>query len=81
MPTTEIPADALTDGSIGILTLMVRLGLSKSNGEARRLIQGGGVFLAEEKVNDPALAVTEAQLQEGVVIRKGKKVFVKAVLG
>ena len=80
MPSTEIPADALTDGAIGILTLMVQCGLAKSNGEARRLVQQGGVFLGEEKVTDPARAVTAEELKAGAVIRKGKKVFHKAVL-
>ncbi len=80
MPSTEIPADALTDGEIGILTLMVQCGLAKSNGEARRLVQQGGVFLGEEKVTDPARAVTAEELKAGAVIRKGKKVFHKAVL-
>ncbi len=80
MPTTAIVADALTEDAIGILTLMVKLGLSKSNGEARRLVQQGGVFLEDEKVTDPATTVSKAQLEKGVVIRKGKKVYVKAVL-
>ena len=80
MPTTELAAEDLTDGSIGVLNLMVKCGLAKSNGEARRLVQQGGVFVEDEKVTDVSLAVAEAQLKEGVVIRKGKKVFHKAVL-
>ena len=80
MPTTEILAEALTDGAMGILTLMVQCGLAKSNGEARRLIQQGGVYLEDKKVTDPAVTVSEAALKAGVVIRKGKKVFHKAVL-
>ena len=80
MPTTEIPADKLTDGKIGILNLMVACGLAGSNGEARRLVQQGGVFVNDEKVPDHTLAVTEEMLKEGVKIRKGKKVFHKAVL-
>ena len=80
MPTTEIPADKLTDGKIGILNLMVMCGLAPSNKQARQLVQQGGVFVNDEKVADPTFAVTEAQLREGVKIRKGKKVFHKAVL-
>ena len=80
MPTTVIPAEAFADGAIGVLTLMVHCGLAKSNGEARRLIQQGGVFLNDEKVTDPAVTVTTDALKTGVVIRKGKKVFHKAVL-
>ena len=80
MPTTAIAADKLNDGKIGILNLMVACGLAASNGEARRLVQQGGVFVNEEKVPDPQFAVTEDMLKDGVKIRKGKKVFHKAVL-
>ena len=80
MPTTEIGADKLTDGKIGILNLMVACKLAGSNGEARRLVQQGGVFVNDEKVPDHTFAVTEAMLKEGVKLRKGKKVFHKAVL-
>ncbi len=80
MPTTEIGADMLTDGKIGILNLMVACKLAASNGEARRLVQQGGVFINDEKVPDHTFTVTEAMLKEGVKIRKGKKIFHKAVL-
>ena len=80
MPTTEITADALNEGKIGILNLMVACGLAGSNGEARRLVQQGGVFVNDEKVPDHTFSVTEEMLAQGVKIRKGKKVFHKAVL-
>ena len=80
MPTTEIGADALAGGKIGILNLMVACGLAGSNGEARRLVQQGGVFVNDEKVPDHTFAVNEDMLREGVKIRKGKKVFHKAIL-
>ena len=81
MPATELDGADLQDGEIGVLSLMVRCGLAKSNGEARRLVQQGGVFLDDEKVTDPAQRISQDKLQTGVVIRKGKKVFHKAVLG
>ncbi len=80
MPTTQITADQLTEGKIGILSLMVTCGLAGSNGEARRLVQQGGVFVNNEKVADHTYAVSQEMLQEGVKIRKGKKVFHKAIL-
>ena len=80
MPTTEITADKLADGKIGILNLMVACKLAGSNGEARRLVQQGGVFVNDEKVPDHTFAVTEEMLKEGVKLRKGKKVFHKAIL-
>ena len=80
MPTTAVSKDMLTDGKIGILTLMVTCKLASSNGEARRLIQQGGVFVNDAKVAAPDFAVTEEMLQQGVKLRKGKKVFHKATL-
>ena len=80
MPTTEITADKLVDGKIGILNLMVACGLAPSNKQARQLVEQGGVLVNDEKVPSAQYAVTEAQLKEGVKIRKGKKVFHKAVL-
>ena len=80
MPSTDISAEQLVDGKIGILNLMVACKLAASNGEARRLVQQGGVFVNDEKVADHTFAVTEQMLKEGVKIRKGKKVFHKAVL-
>ena len=80
MPTTVIEPNQLTDGKIGILNLMVACKLAASNGEARRLVQQGGVFVNDEKVPDHTFAVTEAMLKEGVKLRKGKKVFHKATM-
>ena len=80
MPTTEIPADKLVDGKIGILNLMVACGLAPSNKQARQLVEQGGVLVNDEKVPNAQFAVTEELLREGVKIRKGKKVFHKAVL-
>ena len=80
MPTTEIETSQLADGKIGILTLMVACKLASSNGEARRLIQQGGVFVDDEKVTDPTMTITGEMLSAGIKIRKGKKVFHKAML-
>ena len=80
MPTTEITPEQLTDGQIGILSLMVACKLVSSNKEARTLVTQGGVLVNDEKVPAPTFMVTEAMLREGVKIRKGKKVFHKAIL-
>ena len=80
MPTTEITADKLVDGNIGILTLMVTCGLAPSNKQARQLVEQGGVFVNDEKVPAATFQITEAMLKDGVKIRKGKKVFHKAIL-
>ena len=80
MPTTELTADQLTDGKISIIDLMLVCKLIPSRGEGRRLIQQGGVMVNEEKVSSIDESFTEAQLKEGLKIRKGKKVHHKAVL-
>ena len=81
MPTTELTNDDLGGGQINILNLMVRCGLCASKGEARRLVQQGGVSVNDRKVEsiDEALGC-EQFTGEGVIIRKGKKVFHRAVL-
>ena len=80
MPCTVLDAAQLTDGKIGVLTLLVAAGLAASNGEARRLIQQGGVLINNEKVAAATDTVSEAALKDGIVIKKGKKVFHKVTL-
>ncbi len=78
MPTTELSEADLTDGKISIVKLLVQSGLAASNGEAKKLVKGGGVSVDGEKVAaiDAAFAVPA----EGLVLRKGKKVYRKVVL-
>ena len=80
MPTTELTADDLTDGTADILTLLVKTGLCSSKSDARRNVQQGGVTANDEKVDDIARAFTEDELKAGVVLRRGKKNFNKALL-
>ena len=80
MPTTEITEDQLTDGKIAVLDLMLACGLIPSKGEGRRLVQQGGVMVNDEKVANIDVSFTGEQLKEGLKIRKGKKVFHKAIL-
>ncbi|WP_209343448.1 tyrosine--tRNA ligase [Flavonifractor sp. AGMB03687] len=79
VPSTTLEAADLTDGSIGILDLMLKCSLVPSKKEARRLIEQGGVELDGQKVTDVNTAVTAEQLSgDGVMIKKGKKVFHRA---
>ena len=80
MPTTELTADDLTDGAVDILTLLVKTGLCSSKSDARRNVQQGGVTANDEKVDDIAKTFTEDELKAGVVLRRGKKNFNKAVI-
>ena len=80
IPTTEIAEDQLTEGKIGLLSLMVACKLATSNGDARKNVAGGGVSVNDEKVTDVKFEVTREMLRDGVKLRKGKKVFHKAIL-
>ena len=80
MPTTELTDSDLVENKISIVQLLVKCGICSSNGEAKRLIQQGGV-----SVNDNAIAAIDKsftldELSNGLKIRKGKKHFHKAIL-
>ena len=80
MPTTVLSAAQLTDGAIAILDLLLACKLAPSKSEARRLVQQGGVFVNDEKVPTIDVKFTADDLKAGLKIRKGKKVFHKALL-
>ena len=81
MPSTELTIDSFGDGEIGIMNLLVACGLAPSKGEARRLVQQGGVTVNDEKVTDVYKSFTTAELDGdgALIIRKGKKVYHKIV--
>jgi len=80
MPTATIERTALKEG-INILDLLVRTGLTPSKGEGRRLIQQGGLYLNNERVDSIDRVVTESDLEDsGMIIRKGKKSYHKIVV-
>ncbi len=80
MPSTQLSEGDLTNGEISILDLLVKAGLTASKGEGRRLVQQSGISVNDEKVTDFAAVFTLAQLQEGLIVKKGKKVFHKITL-
>ncbi len=81
MPSTVLPDEIFTDGKVGMLDILVATRLCPSKGEARRLIQQGGVSIDDEKITDPATKITTEQFSKGyVIIKKGKKVYHKAIL-
>ena len=80
MPTTQLADEDFTDGQIAVLDLLVKSGLASSKGEGRRLIQQGGLTVAEEKVTDINKTFPKADFEAGLVIKKGKKVFHKAIV-
>ena len=80
MPSTQLDAALVKDGAVGLLAAMVAAGLCGSNREARQLVQQGGVLVDGEKITDPKAVLTTDKLTEGVVIKKGKKVYHKITL-
>ena len=80
MPETKLVDEDFEDGKIGILKLMVKAGLATSNGEARRNVEQGGVTIDGEKVTDVRMTLTKEQISaEGIVVKRGKKKFVKVL--
>ena len=80
MPTTEIDPAKLTDGVINITDLMLECDLVPSRSEVRRLVQQGGLTISDKKVDDLNLTISLDDLKEGVIIKKGKKKFHKALV-
>ena len=82
VPSTTLSGDDLTDGAIGVLDIMVKCGLAPSKKEARRLVEQGGVEVDGEKVAAVSVSYTSEDLSgDGLMIKKGKKVFHRVFLG
>ena len=80
VPTSEITASDL-EADARLTTLLFRCGLAKSNGDARKLVQGGGVSIGEEKVTDVNATVDASMFgTEGLMLRSGKKKFHRVLL-
>ena len=77
MPTTKIETN---ENEVNIIDILVQCKLTQSKGEARRLIQQGGVSVDEEKINSIDYKVPIEKLKEGIKIKKGKKIFHKAII-
>ena len=80
MPTTILSDSDFTDNGIGVLALLCKLGLTASNGEARRLVTQGGISVNDVKVTDPKAVISKDEIAQGAIVKKGKKVFHKATL-
>ena len=81
MPTTELSAADFADGDLDILALLVKSGLAPSRSDARRAVEQGGVSLADEKVTDIRTSYNADTFgADGLVLKRGKKKFVKIVV-
>ncbi len=80
MPSTEFDRAKITENPL-VLDLLIACGITKSRGEGRRLIKDGGLSIDGEKATDEFLSLTPEQIEKGeVVIKKGKKVFHRAIM-
>ena len=80
MPSTELSAEDFSAEGLGIIDALCKANLCPSRGEARRLIQQGGVSVDDVKVTDPMYLIPLSDFEKGyVIIKKGKKVFHKIV--
>jgi tyrosyl-tRNA synthetase len=75
VPSTDLPADALADGGIGVVDLVARVQLASSKGEARRLVQSGGIYVNNRRVSDPQARLVRDQAIGGrlFVLRRGAR--------
>ena len=82
MPSTQIPAAKFDNNNqIGVISLLVSCGLCASNGEARRLIQQGGLVINDRKITDISENINQEDFAgQGIIIKKGKKVFHRAYI-
>ena len=77
MPSTTVDASLATDGKISVIDLLVLGNIAKSKGEARRLIEQGGISVDGEKVSEVSASVSLESLETGIKVKKGKKIFHK----
>ena len=79
MPKAEVKPADLIEGRIDILNILIKCNFAQSRGEAKRLIQQGGIGVNDEIVTAMDKSYTPEDLKEGLIIRKGKKHFCKAI--
>ena len=81
MPTTVLTADEFADGSVSLIDMMLKAEIIKSRGEGRRLIEQGGVSVDDEKAKSFTDTVALSAFEKGhVIVKKGKKIFVKFIV-
>lgn len=80
MPTTVLEESDFVDGSVDLLTVLVKTGLVKSKSEARQNVVQGGISVDGEKVSDIKAAYSKDLIKNGILIKKGKKTYMKVTL-
>ncbi len=79
LPTVQLTKDDFTDGSIDVLTLLVKADLCSSKSDARRNVQQGGVSIENEKITNIDYTLSIETVAKGVLVRKGKKSFCRVI--
>lgn len=79
IPTTRITPEQFREDS-RLIALCALTGLTKSKGEARKAIEGGGLYVGDEKVTDADARATREQLEAGLLLRRGKKSYHRVLL-
>ncbi len=79
-PSVEVSADMLVDGKVDLNSLLVLGKMVPSKSEGRRAIEQGGVTVDGEKITDVRALITKEQLEAGVLVKRGKKSFLKFIL-
>ena len=80
MPTTVITDDMFANDAVSVIDMLVASKLAPSKGEARRLIQQGGISVSDVKVTAFDATVSKDDLANGVIVKKGKKIYHKFTL-
>ena len=82
MPGVIVADEDFEDDKVSVTKIMVKAGIAKSNGDAKKLIQQGGVTLDGEKVTDMFATIEKSSIsnENPIILKKGKKVFVKILL-
>ena len=81
MPTVELTTEDFAEGDMDILALLVKTGLAPSRSDARRAVEQGGVSVADEKVTDIKITYNATSFgEDGLVVKRGKKKFVKVIV-
>ncbi len=81
MPTCELTGEDFTEGTIDILGVLVKSGLTASRSEARRAVEQGGVTVDNEKISDTRTAYApEAFAGDGIIVKRGKKNFRRIIM-
>ena len=81
MPTVSISKDDFIDGRLAVTDALIKAGIAKSKGEGKRLIEQGGITINDEKITDVFASVERAAFEKEVILKKGKKIFIKLIIG